>query len=111
MTLRNFIVASGTLLLAVMGSAVLWLKTFGLSARTTPSTTETRVARSIRHFAIPAAARDERNPLRPTSEMLDAEGFRELGEHGREHATNGQDDADDWLLGNGQLGDRESVCS
>jgi hypothetical protein len=41
MTLRNFIVASGTLLLAVMGSAVLWLKTFGLSARTTPSTTET----------------------------------------------------------------------
>ncbi|HKV60971.1 MAG TPA: cytochrome c [Candidatus Acidoferrum sp.] len=42
----------------------------GLSARATPSRWETRVARSVRHFAIPASAKTTPNPVLASVEDL-----------------------------------------
>ena len=42
----------------------------GVSARDQPTTVEAFVARSVRHLAVPRAARDARNPVGPTPEVL-----------------------------------------
>ncbi len=44
----------------------------GFRASTEPSRLETTVARAVRNVAIPAAARTQKNPLRPTAENLQA---------------------------------------
>ena len=72
----------GTLLTIVIGSAIaLWyVRSTGLTARGDPSSVETRAARAIRSFAIPADARMRRNPV-PMSEEILAEGRAHFADH------------------------------
>src|SRR5271155_1009127 len=42
----------------------------GLSARATPTAMEAMLARNARHLAIPANARNERNPVTPSDQNL-----------------------------------------
>jgi hypothetical protein len=42
----------------------------GLSAHATPTAMEALLARNARHLAIPANARDERNPVTPSDQIL-----------------------------------------
>jgi len=42
----------------------------GFSARDTPSALETYMARSTRKLAVPASARDQKNPFTETAEIL-----------------------------------------
>jgi len=53
------------IVLAFIGGAVAILLAIrsGISARTEPTATETLIARSIRHLAVPLAARKLRNPV------------------------------------------------
>jgi mono/diheme cytochrome c family protein len=69
-TLKGFLIAFVILLLVASGGIALWFKAVGLSARTLPSSLETSVARRIRHFAVPVAARDQANPLRNSPDTL-----------------------------------------
>ncbi len=57
-------------LAAVAGVAAAMLLRGGVSARTEPSALETAVARRVRHWAIPSAARARKNPEPATPEAL-----------------------------------------
>ena len=70
MTLKSILVAFGVLTSIAVGGIVLWLKSTSLSARTPPSSIETKAARQIRHLSIPSAARNQTNPLRASPELL-----------------------------------------
>jgi mono/diheme cytochrome c family protein len=56
-----------TVVLAFLG---LRMVRHGFSARDNPSAVEAYVARSVRRMAIPASARDAKNPFTATTEML-----------------------------------------
>jgi ABC-type transport system involved in cytochrome bd biosynthesis fused ATPase/permease subunit len=47
----------------LIGIAVVAMLRTGVSARTGPTRPESMVARTMRHFAVPAAARSMRNPV------------------------------------------------
>lgn len=59
------------LVLALLGTGAVIVR--GFSASATPTAIETVVARALRDFAMPRAARNEQNPLRSTSALV-AEG-------------------------------------
>ncbi len=65
--------------MVVIGAAV-WLLRTGMSARPEPSALEAAVARTVRRWAIPAAARDARNPLRADDRTL-AQGRAHFADH------------------------------
>lgn len=52
----------------------------GVSARSAPTTTERMIARNMRHFAVPAAARRARNPVPLTPAAL-ADGRAHFADH------------------------------
>jgi hypothetical protein len=61
----------------------------GFSARDTPSALEAYVARTTRKLAVPASARDQKNPFTPTPEVL-AEARAHFADHCAIcHANNG----------------------
>lgn len=70
--MKRGIAISAIALLAVVAIAVYWIKNMagGFSAHAKPSALEVKVARSARKLAVPAAARDHRNPFSPTEENL-----------------------------------------
>jgi mono/diheme cytochrome c family protein len=81
--MRRLIVALSVVLamvglMAVAGAA--WFATTGISTRTNPSRLETTLARSARHFLIPAAARARTNPEGATPEVLEA-GLEHWADH------------------------------
>ena len=77
--------------LCAIGVAV-WVLAGGIGARQPPSGAETRVARGLRRFAIPAAARDRRNPVPFDAEAL-ADGRAHFADHCATcHANNGSGD-------------------
>ena len=53
------------------GILVAYVVTTGLDARAQPGPWETRLARSVRGLAVPGAIRNRRNPVSPSTEMLD----------------------------------------
>jgi len=57
--------------LAVLAAGLGYVRVTGLRARATPSTVETRLARSIRSFAIPAAGRSRANPVPRSADAID----------------------------------------
>lgn len=62
-------------ILVVAGAAatVVWYtRATGLSARSDPHPAETLVARTVRRFAVPAAVRDQRNPIPVSAEVVAA---------------------------------------
>lgn len=63
----------------VIGAAV-WLLRTGMSARPEPSALEAAVARTVRRWAIPAAARAARNPLR-ADDLILAQGRAHFADH------------------------------
>lgn len=71
-------------LLATLGvaAAVFGLSFFvqGVSARPEPTALETRVARTARHYLIPASARATPNPVPPTAEAV-ASGLAHFADH------------------------------
>jgi mono/diheme cytochrome c family protein len=60
--------------------AVVAMLRTGVSARTGPTRPETIVARTMRHFAVPAAARSMRNPV-PLNPAVLAEGRAHFADH------------------------------
>jgi mono/diheme cytochrome c family protein len=70
----------------------------GLSARAAPTALEALLARNARHLAIPAGARDARNPLAASPEVL-----REARLHFADHCAvcHGNDGGGDSMMGHG----------
>lgn len=64
----------------VVIGAVAWLLRTGMSARPEPPVLEAAVARTVRRWVIPAAARDARNPLRADDRIL-AQGRAHFADH------------------------------
>ena len=68
--------------------------TAGVSARSQPGRIETFAARTVRHIAIPSAARATRNPVTPTSDIV-AEGMAHFSDHCATcHANDGSGDTE-----------------
>jgi mono/diheme cytochrome c family protein len=68
-------------LAAVLAAVVfIWIGSRGISARAVPGRIETVVARTMRGLAIPRAARDLRNPVAPTPQII-AEGMAHYADH------------------------------
>src|SRR4051812_38280580 len=79
--LRNLLLL--LLVLVFLGAAgLVWLIRNGVSARARPGRVETLVARKVRTLAIPRAARDEKNPVAASPEVL-----REGREHFADHCA------------------------
>src|SRR6266498_4428024 len=55
-----------------IGGIGAYLLARGISARDEPTAAEAFVARRLRHFAIPRSARDAKNPVEPSGEVLSA---------------------------------------
>ncbi len=72
----------GSLLTLAIAAAIgFWyLRTTGLTARGEPSPLEARAARAVRAVAIPAQARNVRNPVAPSAQAL-AEGRAHFADH------------------------------
>src|SRR5438132_7807484 len=70
------------LMIVIIGLAVVLaaLLRTGVSARSAPTATERLLARNMRHFAVPAAARRTRNPVPLTSASL-SEGREHFADH------------------------------
>ena len=67
--------------LVIIGAALLYaILRGGVSTSTAPGPVETRVARTLRHFAIPAKLRDHRNPVDATAAVI-GEGRAHWADH------------------------------
>ena len=77
-----FLAGAVSLLIAASGAALVYLKTGanGFSARAQPSVAETIAARIARSIALPAEAKEKRNPLADSDEVL-AEGLAHWADH------------------------------
>jgi mono/diheme cytochrome c family protein len=60
------------LVLGIIGAAGAYMLGRGISARAEPTAAEAFIARRLRHFAIPRAARDAANPVQASPEVLSA---------------------------------------
>jgi mono/diheme cytochrome c family protein len=77
------------LVIAAVAVIVAALLRNGVSARSAPTATERWIARNMRHFAVPAAARRTRNPLPLTPASL-ADGRAHFADHCADcHANDG----------------------
>jgi mono/diheme cytochrome c family protein len=89
-------------LLAVAGLAALagsaWMYTQGIGARATPHPIETAVARTARHYAIPASARGTLNPV-PASPEAVRDGMLHWADHCA--SCHGNDGSGDTEMGRG----------
>ena len=88
------------IVLAVAGlaGAFFFVKTTGLSARATPGTIETAVARGLRAWAVPGDYRELTNPVLPNEESFRS-GMAHFADHCATcHANNGSGDVE---MGNG----------
>ena len=70
------------------------ISTRGISSRAQPGRFETVVARSLRHLAIPRSAREQKNPVERTPDVV-AEGMAHFADHCAGcHANNGSGDTE-----------------
>lgn len=80
------------LVLVVLGVSAVVLIRRGFSARDEPSSVEAFMARTMRNLAVPAKARDMRNPV-PSSPEAIREGMAHFADHCAScHANNGNGD-------------------
>jgi mono/diheme cytochrome c family protein len=76
------------------GAAVLYVQKHGMSARDEPGAIETAIALQLRHYAVPAADRNRKNPLPATPENIRA-GMLHFADHCAVcHNNNGVGDTD-----------------
>jgi mono/diheme cytochrome c family protein len=92
-----------SLLLLSMGAIItallfIWIGWRGISAKAQPGRIETFVARTMRHLAIPRAARNARNPVTRTSDVV-AEGMAHFADHCA--VCHGNDGSGDTEMGRG----------
>jgi mono/diheme cytochrome c family protein len=79
---------------AVLGGFAFLISSHGLSAREQPGSVERWVARRARHFALPADARERRNPV-PESATVLADARAHWADHCAAcHANNGSGDVE-----------------
>lgn len=79
---------------AVLALGLWYVRATGLSARTEPGGWETRAARTLRTFAIPRAASERPNPVRPSADVL-AAGRAHFADHCAIcHANDGSGDTE-----------------
>ncbi len=91
--MKNLVIALLLLLIAAAGTVV-WTLRAGLSARREPNVIERYVAPRLRRLAIPASARDRRNPL-PSSPDVVNEGRDHFADHCAIcHANDGSGDCE-----------------
>src|SRR2546425_10296448 len=77
------------LVLALLIAAYAYIRAHGFSARGKPSLLEAALARRVRYLAIPNSARDARNPVAATPEVL-SEAAAHFADHCAVcHANNG----------------------
>ena len=88
-------VALLVLAVAIVGFlGVFWIVSRGISARGQPGRLETTVARTLRHLSIPRSARDLKNPVAKTPDVI-AEGMEHYSDHCAGcHANNGSGDTE-----------------
>jgi len=79
-TLSRMLIAALALAGVIALAAGLWLIRGGISAKATPGRFETALARRARTLAIPRSARDMRNPVPLTPQIL-AEGREHFADH------------------------------
>jgi mono/diheme cytochrome c family protein len=90
---RAFLLLLGLVMLMGAG-VVLYVVSAGLSAREEPGSVETFVARTVRDLAVARRARDLRNPVPRSDEVL-AEGRVHFADHCAScHANNGSGDTE-----------------
>ena len=68
--MKRVAVKSAVLILAAVAGVGAYILSRGISARDEPGAPETFVARRLRHFAIPRGARDAKNPVEFSPEVL-----------------------------------------
>ena len=91
--MKNLVIALLFLLIAAAGTVV-WTLRAGVSARREPNVIERYVAPRLRRLAIPASARDRRNPL-PASPDVVNEGRDHFADHCAIcHANDGSGDCE-----------------
>jgi mono/diheme cytochrome c family protein len=83
---------------AVALFAVLSILQHGVSARESPTKAEETIATTMRHFAVPRAAREMKNPL-PASDVVVAEGRDHFADHCA--TCHGNDGKGDTNIGHG----------
>lgn len=77
--LKAFLLLVAIGLLGLVG-VFIWISSRGVSAKAQPGRVETIIARTMRGVAIPRGARDRRNPLARTPEVI-AEGLSHYADH------------------------------
>ena len=92
----KFLIAA--VLIAGLLAAILSFTHSGLSARARPSALEAAIAAAMRKLAMPASARDAKNPVRDTPEVL-----REARLHFADHCAicHGNDGSGNTVMGRG----------
>lgn len=83
------------IVVAVLGFVgFFWIASRGISAKAQPGRLESVVARTMRRFAIPRSARDLKNPVAKTPEVV-TEGMAHFADHCATcHANNGSGDTE-----------------
>jgi mono/diheme cytochrome c family protein len=93
-TLSRFLIAALALAGVTAMAAGVWFIRGGISAKGTPGGFETAIARRIRSLAIPSSARDARNPVPPTAQVI-ASGRAHFADHCATcHANDGSGDTE-----------------
>jgi mono/diheme cytochrome c family protein len=88
---RRIVIFTVTLLVVIGAVSIVWIKKMagGFSARQQPSGMETLVARATRRMAIPAGAKEKKNPFTSTADIL-TDARRHFADHcALCHANNG----------------------
>lgn len=89
------LVATIVLVVGLLAAAVVvYARSTGLSARSQPSTVETRVARLVRSLAVPSSVKALSNPVPASAEVL-GEGLAHYADHCAScHANDGSGDTE-----------------
>ncbi len=79
---------------AAAAAAMWYARSTGLSARARPAALETRIARSVRRFAVPPDIREQRNPIPVSTDVITA-GRAHFADHCATcHANDGSGNTD-----------------
>lgn len=91
--IRTVLIAAAVVSVALTAAAVWYARSSGLTALGQPSALETRVARTVRRFAIPGEIRERPNPI-PVSGDIIASGRAHFADHCAScHANDGSGNA------------------
>lgn len=77
--MRRIVILLVAIVVTIIAGAFILIER-GVAARAQPSSVETWVARTLRHFAIPMSLRNKNNPVKLTPEVL-AEGRAHWADH------------------------------